>query len=193
MGLAEDYKKYKWFFTASGKLVVCGKNAEQNDILLKEIKKENKAHLVMHTLSPGSPFCVILSSPNNLSEKDKLACAVFTACFSQAFKQGKKKIQVDSFLSSSLCKTSSIKIGTWAVKKRTSSYQIKPKLFLTKQKNIIKAVPEHALKPNQKTFFEINQGKEIKSNLLKIIKEKLKDASDEEILSALPSGGLQIK
>lgn len=193
MELEQNYQNYKWFFTASGKLVVCGKNAEQNDALLKELTKENKNCLVMHTLSPGSPFCAILSSSSDLSEKDKLACAGFTACFSQAFKQGKKKIQVDSFLSQNLIKTNLMKTGTWAVKKRINSYQIKPKLFLVKQKDTIRAIPEQALKPNQKTFFEINQGKENKSNLLKKIKEKLKDASDEEILSALPSGGLNVK
>ena len=32
-----DYKKYRWFLTSAKTLVVGGKNAKQNDSLLKEI------------------------------------------------------------------------------------------------------------------------------------------------------------
>lgn len=35
----QDYLKYRWFFNSSGKLVVGGKNAAQNDELLSRIKK----------------------------------------------------------------------------------------------------------------------------------------------------------
>ena len=193
MKLEDNYKEYRWFFTSSNKLVLGGKSADQNDYLLKEIKKSKENYLVMHTSSPGSPFCVILSPMSSLSEKDKLACATFTACFSQVWKQGKKQIQIDSFPSSSLSKPKLMKTGSWVAKIKLGSYKIKPSLYLIKQKNILRAVPEQAIKAGKKPLAKITQGRQDKQKLLPKLKDKLKNFSDEEILSALPSGGLTVK
>lgn len=190
--LIQDYQKYRWFFTASGKLVIGGKSSAQNDELLKKLLNLKENYLIMHTHSPGSPFCIILSQISKLAEKDKEACAVFTGCLSQAWKEGKKLIEVDSFLSSKLIKSSSMKTGTWGVKEKIKTYKIIPQLYLVKQKSKLRAIPEQALKPNQKVFLEISQGKEDKNSLLKKIKQKLKNCSDEEILSALPSGRIRL-
>ena len=37
----ELYEKYKWFFTSGGKLVVAGRDAEQNDLLVAKLMDEN--------------------------------------------------------------------------------------------------------------------------------------------------------
>ena len=66
----EEYKKYRWFYTSSGNLVVGGKNAEQNDGLLTAMKKMSKDYWVMHTSSPGSPFSIIICDPKKVSKAD---------------------------------------------------------------------------------------------------------------------------
>lgn len=190
--LKQNHANYRWFFTASGKLVIGGKSSIQNDELLKKLFTLKEDYLVMHTRLPGSSFCVILSPAGKISEKDKLACAEFTACFSQAWKQGKKIILVDSFSSSKLYKSSTMKTGTWGVKEKIVSYKIIPCLFMVKQKGKLRAIPKQALKPHQKPLFKITQGKHDKESLLQKIKPKLQNYSNEEILSALPSGGMKI-
>ena len=85
-----DYEKYRWFFTSSNKIVIGGKSAEQNEDIMRNIENED---VVMHTSSPGSPFCII-SSP---SEKDIEEVAIFTACFSHEWKKGKKTSEVHIF------------------------------------------------------------------------------------------------
>ncbi|HDI03158.1 MAG TPA: DUF814 domain-containing protein, partial [Candidatus Pacearchaeota archaeon] len=53
----EWYEKFRWFFTSSGKLVIGGKNAEQNEKIINEMLEDND--VVLHTKARGSPFCVI--------------------------------------------------------------------------------------------------------------------------------------
>ena len=79
----EKYKKYRWFFTSAGKLVIGGKSAEQNDELLLGIKNFEEELIVMHTAEPGSPFSVIMSEIKKISKKDLEECAIFTGCFSR--------------------------------------------------------------------------------------------------------------
>ena len=85
----------------------------------------------MHTTLPGSPFSIILSPINQLTESDKEETAIFTGCFSRAWKQRKSKTQVDLFLLSSLSKSKGIKTGSWLVKqkleRKTVVFEIKIK------------------------------------------------------------------
>src|SRR3989344_2809832 len=112
----KKYTKYLWFYTSSGKLVIGGKNSNQNELLLQQLTEQSKDYILMHTREPGSPFCVIFSDPSKVSPSDESQCASFTACFSQAWKSGKKKALVDIFRTSQLYKTEGMKQGTWGVK-----------------------------------------------------------------------------
>jgi predicted ribosome quality control (RQC) complex YloA/Tae2 family protein len=98
-------------------LVVGGKSALQNDELINRIKKEKEDFLVMHTSSPGSPFSVIISNIKSIDNSDKEEAAIFTGCFSQAWKSKEKKVKIHLFNSSDLEKSRYMKSGTWTVKK----------------------------------------------------------------------------
>src|SRR3989344_4927218 len=98
----KDYLKYRWFYTSSGKLVVGGKNAEQNEQLIRKLKEQKNDLLALHTTEPGSPFSFILAEVNKISEEDIKEGAIFTACFSQAWKAKKKSASVDIFKLSNL-------------------------------------------------------------------------------------------
>ena len=186
----EDYKKYKWFFTSSNKLVIGGKSAEQNDQLLKKIKESNKDYYVMHTSEPGSPFSVIIADLDDVNDKDLKECAIFTGCFSRAWKLGKKKAKVDLFLSKDIIKSRNMKTGTWGVLKRLKSFDIELKLALTKQKSIIRAVPESAAKP---ALLRIMPGKINKKDMLVKIQIELgEEINASDLDAALPAGGVGI-
>ena len=190
----EDYKKYKWFFTKSGKLVVGGKNAEQNDELINKMKKNNVNYIVMHTKNPGSPFSIILDKPEKVNKEDIEECAVFTGCFSKTWRDKKNKVVIDVFRISSLYKNKEMSVGTWGVKKKVERLEVEKELFLIKQKGILRAVPKTSVKNKKEIIVKILPGNlEKKDAILKIQIETNKKLNQEELTSALPSGGIRIK
>ena len=182
-----DYKKYKWFFTRSGKLVVGGKSADSNDSLLNELKKMHKELVVMHTKAPGSPFCAIIAPVNTVSNEDLHESAIFTGCFSRAWKEGKSTATVHSFKLSQLSKEGDMKEGSWNVKGRVRDFIVKLELVITKQNGIVRAVPKQSVS-DEEIIATAAPGKidkvKVKTDNLKVNKE--------ELISALPAGGVKI-
>lgn len=188
-----DYKKYKWFYTSSGKLVVGGKSSTQNDELLLSLKRTKKDYLVMHTSSPGSPFSIILAEIAEVTEKDIQETAIFTGCFSRKWKELSKQAQVDIFSLSSLHKTKSMKSGTWGVKGKVDKKIVNLELVLTIQEDKLRAVPELSVKNKKNILLKIRPGKMDKTEMLPKFQVVLKDHfSQEDLLSALPAGGVKI-
>lgn len=182
-----DYKKYKWFFTLSGKLVVGGKSAESNDSLLNELKSMGKELVVMHTKLPGSPFCAIIAPINAISASDLNECAIFTGCFSRAWKECKSLVSVHSFKLSQLNKDKDMKDGTWGVSGKVKNFIVRLELAITRQNGVIRAVPKKSVNENETIAFAFPG---------KIDKTKVKIASlgkinREELISALPAGGVK--
>lgn len=188
----KDYEKYKWFFTSSGKLVVGGKSAAQNDDLLKELKGKKKDYMVMHTSAPGSPFSVILANIDDVKLQDIEQTAIFTASFSRAWRKGLKKAQIDLFHLSQLFKLKNMKTGMWGVKGKIHRKTVELGLVLAKQKKKLRAVPKKAVRKNQ-ILLTLRPGKIDKKEMLPKFEVMLKNSfSQEELLQALPAGGVAI-
>ncbi|MBS3072748.1 DUF814 domain-containing protein [Candidatus Pacearchaeota archaeon] len=181
-----EYEKYKWFLTSSKKLVIGGKNAEQNEELVKKYQNDGKfsKYVVMHTKTPGSPFSIILSDKYN--EKDLEECAIFTGCFSRAWRERKKSVIVDVFLLEQIVKNKGMKTGTFGVVGKIDRKEIMLKLYLTKQKGKLRAVPFPGKNP-----ICISPGKTSKDKFAEQLSVKI-DISMQEILNALPTGGFQL-
>ncbi len=186
-----EYKQYRWFFTSSDKLVIGGKSAEQNESFLVKLKKQKINYTIMHTASPGSPFSVILSKKSSAKEDIEQA-AIFTASFSKQWKLKKKKAEIHIFKLSQLYKTKEMKTGTFGVKGKIKKIQAPLQLALVKQKNKLRAIPETAIKQKNKILLRIIPGDIEKTLLLEKLQSHLPSFSKEEILSALPSGGIKI-
>lgn len=187
-----DYKKYKWFFTKSGKLVVGGKSAESNDTLLNELKSMRKELVVMHTKSPGSPFCAILAPVNAVTEGDITECAVFTGCFSRAWKEGQQSTAVHMFKLSQLNKESDMKEGSWNVNGKVKDFNVNLELVITKQNEIVRAVPKLSVNVGEAIAIA-RPGKIDKTKLIISSKSALKKLNKEQLISALPAGGVTLK
>jgi len=188
----KDYKKYKWFYTSSGKLVVGGKSAEQNDELMRKIVKSGKEYYVMHTALPGSPFCVIIADIAKINNKDQEECAIFTGCFSRAWKQQKKFTKVDIFRASQLEKIKGMKTGTWKVMGKVKRVKVNLKLVLVKQKGVYRAVPEKSARKKD-IVLKVCPGNVNKEKMIDELKKEIKDekVKTDELLSALPAGGVR--
>ena len=191
---SKEYEKYRWFITSTEKLVIGGKNAEQNEQLLIKLKNQKEEKIMMHTTEPGSPFSVIFADPKSVKEQDIKECAVFTACFSRAWRVNKKNTTVDVFKLSQLYKIPTMKVGSWGVKEKIRKISVSLELALTKQNNKLRAVPPLSVESKKDVFIYLVPGKTDKNLILPKIQMMIKNSlNQEELISALPSGGIRIK
>lgn len=184
------YKKYRWFFTKSGKLVYGGKNAKQNEEIVNPIIESNKNHLIMHTEMPGSPFAIIDAEIKNINESDIEETANWTGCFSRAWREGIKKAEIGVFNSKEIHKKFKMKEGTFEVKKRIRIEKAELKLALINQRGNIRAVPLKTVRRNQKTYSKFMPGNINKEKFAQELVRRTNKNKDE-ILNALPTGGFK--
>ena len=82
---AKWFEKFRWFFTSDGLLVVGGKNAQQNEEIVK--KYMDKKDVYFHAEVFGAPHCVIKLSESKFSvvpEQSMHEAAQFAVTFSKA-------------------------------------------------------------------------------------------------------------
>lgn len=112
--------KFREFITSSRKRVLVGKNAEQNEELVKQfIDKDNK---IFHTERPGSPFCVI--EDLKPLAKDIRETATFCALKSQDWRDNQQEVIVHVFTGKEVYKEKRMKAGMFGVRK-TKNIRIK--------------------------------------------------------------------
>jgi hypothetical protein len=189
----KEFKQYRWFNTSTKKLVVGGKSAIQNDSLISELKSQKQDKIVMHTAESGSPFTIILAHIKKTTKKDIEQTAIFTACFSQQWKKGKKTAEVHIFKLSQLHKSEKLKAGTWQVQPPIEKSSAPLELALTIQSETLRAVPINSIKKSQ-ILLKIKPGKKDKIEMIDTISKKLKlKFNQEQIMQALPPGPVAIK
>jgi|TARA_B100001971_G_C18220002_1_gene556473 hypothetical protein len=191
----DDYRKYRWFLTSSGKLVVGGKSDSQNELIIKNFLEER--YRVMHTSKPGSGFMILVSE--KWARKDLEEMAVFCGCFSKQWKLSVKgkKISVDMFEGSDVFKKKGMKTGTFGVDGKKENFMVVPELVLVKQKGLLRAVPKWKGMTRKDYYLGIGVGRMGKEEAVDVIVEKLMKrrvkVSKDEVLSAIPSDRLGIK
>jgi predicted ribosome quality control (RQC) complex YloA/Tae2 family protein len=117
----ENFRQLK---TSSGKIVLLGKNAKNNEQLVKQIKPDEE---VFHTAQPGSPFVNLKGSA---TKKDIKESALFCARYSQDWRDNKKNVEVHRFKGRDIYKKKDMKLGCFGVKKF--------KLIKIKKQDIVK-------------------------------------------------------
>lgn len=184
-----DYARYRWFVTSAKTLVVGGKHAEQNDALLKDVLATGNDYYVLHTSHPGSPFSVVLKEPARVTKKELEEAAVFTACFSRAWKSHRKKTNVDVFRTASLSKEPGMKAGMWRVTGKVERVSVSLALGLVKQRGTLRAVPLETVK---RPLMIVIPGTIDKTMMAAQLGVELGDQfTYDEIVAALPAGGVK--
>jgi len=104
-----NFRKYT---LTTGREVFAGRDAENNDLLVKSAARNET---LLHTEAPGSPFVKCGEKP---LKKEVKETAVFCAKYSQDWRDHKKDIVVNVFLKADMKKGIFMKKGTWNVKKQ---------------------------------------------------------------------------
>jgi len=104
--------KFREIELPSGIVAFMGKNAENNDELMEKFR--GKGNTILHTVAPGSPFCVI--GELRPRKKDVSLSAVACAFYSQDWRNHRTDTKVNIFTSKDVKKRFWMKSGTWKVK-----------------------------------------------------------------------------
>ncbi|MEJ2268056.1 MAG: NFACT RNA binding domain-containing protein [Nanoarchaeota archaeon] len=107
----------------SGTKIFLGRNAENNDELVKKFKGEE--NIILHTVASGSPFCVI--EKLNPSKEDTKEAGIICALKSQDWRDNKKDVEIHVFSGKDVKKPLLAKAGSWKVKGKVKIINIRKK------------------------------------------------------------------
>jgi predicted ribosome quality control (RQC) complex YloA/Tae2 family protein len=190
----EWFEKFRWFVSSDGLLVIGGRDATTNEIVVK--KYTDTDDLVFHTDMAGSPFVVIKSEGGKISELTIQEATNFTAVYSRAWRQGMTSLDVFNVNPDQVTKEANsgefMTKGSFMIRGKTNYVIPQMNLAVGIHEDKVMGGPVSAIKKNCKEFVEVVQGKEKASTIAKIIKKKIGGDLDD-IIRVLPAGGCEIK
>jgi len=99
----EWYEKFHWMYTSEGFLVLCGRDATTNEIIIKQHTDSND--IILHADILGSPFAVIKTLGKKPSEASINEAAQMVASYSRAWRMGLSSVDVYWVLPEQVSKT----------------------------------------------------------------------------------------
>ena len=189
----EWYEKFRWFISSDGLLVLGGKDATTNEILIK--KHTEKNDVVFHTDMAGSPF-VVIKTDKKPPQTTIQEAADFTLAYSRAWKQGLTTASVFYVTPEQVSKKANsgefLGRGSFMIYGETTYVDTKINFAIGIHEGKIMGGPITAIKANCKEAIEITQGKKKASEVAKKIRFKIGGDLDD-IIRVLPAGGVDSK
>lgn len=192
------FEKFRWFFTSTGFLVIGGRDATSNEIIIKKHAENND--IVFHTDMAGSPFFVIKSNNKEIDSQTLKEVADATCSFSRAWKSGLLTSSVFYVKPEQVTKQANsgeyLTKGSFVIKGKTNYIENKASLAIgtIKQgeyKGIAMCAPVDSVKALCESFFILKPGDTKPSDIAKKLKKEL-NADIDEIIRILPSGNSDI-
>ncbi|MFH1053486.1 MAG: NFACT RNA binding domain-containing protein [Candidatus Woesearchaeota archaeon] len=191
----EWYEKFRWFITSDGFLVIGGRDATSNEIVIKKHTEDND--LIFHTDMSGSPFFVLKTEGKKPSETAMKEVADATCSFSKAFKLGLSSQSVFYVTPDQVSKTPNtgeyLTKGAFVIRGKTNYIDNKINVAIgMTSKGSIMAGPVEAVKKHCKKFVEIVQGDEKIGKIAKQVQYFIGGEIDD-LIRAMPTGSCRIK
>ncbi|MCS7097885.1 MAG: NFACT family protein [Candidatus Methanomethyliaceae archaeon] len=82
----EWYEKFRWTFSSQGFLIIGGKDARQNEILVKKYLESRD--IFAHSEAPGGSVVIVKSNNQEIPEETKREAVAFAVVYSKAWKAG---------------------------------------------------------------------------------------------------------
>ena len=194
------YSKFHNFISSEGFVCVGGRDATQNEILIKKHTEEND--LVLHTDMAGSPFFIIKDAQSKEKSCTKATigeAAQAVACYSKAWKEGLGTADVFYVKPEQVTKEAQagehLSKGSFMIRCKTN--YLRPKLefavgFLEEENDLIMG-PAQTISKICKEHRIILPGREKKSQIAKKLLKDFKCGDLDEIVAKLPAGGSEVK
>lgn len=192
----EWYEKFRWFISSEGFLVIGGRDATTNDIIVK--KHLEKDDLVFHTELRGSPFVVIKSNNKPIGNKTIEESAIFCASNSKQWSAKLATSDVYYITPEQVKKELGLPKGTFMIHGKRN--YLRPILQLAigiMKDNKVMCGPISAVEFNCQCVVMIKQGDIKKSDIAKKLRKKFESelkikVNLDEIMQVLPPGDCSI-
>lgn len=189
------YEKFRWFFSSEGFLVVGGRDATSNEIVIK--KHADKDDIVLHTDMAGSPFFVIKSEGKKVGKETLQEAADATAVYSRAWGKGLVTLAVFYVTPEQVSKTANtgefMPKGAFMIRGKTTYLKPVMDFGVGFDGEKIIAGPLSAVKKHAEKYIEVKQGSDKTSDVAKKVKHFLGEGDLDTLVRMLPSGGCTVK
>jgi len=195
------FERYRWFISTDGNIVVGGKDAKSNDLIVKKYLKEGDRY--SHADVQGAPSIIIkskdaLGAQKEISEKTLEEACIFAASFSKAWKQF-AEAQAYWVLPEQVSKTAQsgefVPHGAFIIRGKRNYHRCKLELAVGKIEldgnEKIMCGPISALKTHSKEYIVFEPGAIKKTDMTRKI-AKIFDVRTDAVDQVLPAGGMQI-
>ena len=190
------FDSFRWFKTSGDFLVVAGKDAVSNEVLIKKHMETND--LVLHSEISGSPFALLKEGNAKATKNDIQEAATFVACYSRAWKTGVGLIEAYSVTPDQVSKQAPsgeyISRGAFMIYGKKEFYRAELKIAIGFADGTIICGPISTISKKTPKYITIEPGNEKSGELSKHVKAGLfkKCSKDEqEILRKLPISEIQ--
>lgn len=187
----EWFEKFRWFYSSDDFLVIGGRDATTNDIIIK--KHTEKNDLVFHTELPGSPF-VIIKNPENkkVPESTIIEAAEFCASYSKSWKSGRTTAETYYIMPDQVSKeapadTGHLAKGSFMIYGKRNYLTARLNIALCNYNDRIMAGPVSAVSRRSKAYIEIIPGDDKLSDVAKKAVKTIGGDIDT-IIRSLPPG-----
>ncbi len=113
--------EFREYILSSGTKILLGKDAENNDKLVNKFK--GGRNLILHTVEPGSPFCVL--EKLNPFRHEVLEAGIICAMKSQDWRDNHSNVKLHMFSGNDVKKPFLAKAGTWRITNEPKVINIK--------------------------------------------------------------------
>ena len=187
------FEKFRWFFTSEGFLVIGGRDATTNELVIK--KHTEAGDIVLHTDMAGSPFFVIKSDGRAVGRQSIREAADATASYSRAWKAGLATTSVFYVKPEQVTKQAQtgeyLAKGAFMIQGKTTYVDNEMRLAVGIKDGMIIGGPVSAVKAAAEKLLVVVQGEHKPSDIAKSIQKQLGGELDE-IIRFLPSGGARL-
>lgn len=196
------FHQFHWFVSSDGLLVIGGRSAKQNELVVK--KHLDEQDIFLHADIPGGSACVVKFS-DPIPETTLNEAAQFAAVFSKAWQNSLSAVDVYAVSKEQVSKQApsqtSLAAGSFMIYGKRKWFRKTPvrlAVGVDPEKEVISG-PLAAIKKNSRVFAELLPGKESASDAAKRILSTIRHRDGkaqillDEVIRMIPASGIEVK
>ncbi len=192
----EWYERFRWFISSEGNLILGGRDASSNEVVVKKHMEDNDIYF--HADAYGAPH-VIVKEGDKATETALNEAAVFAVSFSSLWKEGYGGGDAYWVRPEQVTKNAPsgeyLKKGAFSIKGKRNyirSVPIKVAIGITSEGKIM-CGPDAPIEKHTVKNVKIMPGKDKKESFAKKIAKILETEDIDGIVQALPPGGCDLR
>lgn len=195
----EWFEKFRWSFSSDGFLMVGGRDATTNEVLIK--KYAEKGDLVFHTDMAGSPFVVVKAGGKEVPFATIEEAAQFCVSFSRAWRNGMTALEAFYVAPEQVTKEARagefLGKGAFLIRGKTTYVKVPVRVAvgIDTEGRVVAGPPRAVLKQCGRAY-EVLQGQEktslVAKELYKLLEGAARGLTIDDFVVALPSGGMKL-